>query len=95
MIKKGISKLKEKEEGIKREVKEKTIGYILAAFGLVAGLAWNEAIKSFIDLIFPTAGKDLFVKLIYAVVVTLLVVFISMYLGSLIRIKEEVNSSKK
>ena len=89
-IKKGVSKLKEKEDGIKREVKEKTIGYILAAFGLVAGLAWNEAIKGFIDSIFPNSGNGLFIKLIYAIVVTLLVVFISMYLGSLIRKKEEV-----
>lgn len=89
MIKKGISKLKVKEDAIKREVKEKTIGYILAALGLVAGLAWNEAIKGFIDSIFPSSGNGLFVKLIYAVVVTLLVVFISMYLGSLVRSKEE------
>lgn len=87
-IKNGISKLKEREEVIKREVKEKTIGYILAAFGLVAGLAWNEAIKGFIDAIFPTSGSGLFIKLIYAVVVTLLVVFISIYLGSLVRKKE-------
>jgi len=88
-IKKGISNIKQKEQDIRREVREKTIGYILAALGLVAGLAWNEAIKGSIDLIFPNSGNGLFVKLFYAIIVTLIVVIISMYLGSLIRKKEE------
>ncbi|OGZ69815.1 MAG: hypothetical protein A3D35_00900 [Candidatus Staskawiczbacteria bacterium RIFCSPHIGHO2_02_FULL_34_9] len=73
---------------MKKEVREKTIGYILAALGLVAGLAWNEAIKGSIDSIFPNSGNGLFVKFFYAVVVTLIVVIISMYLGSLIREKD-------
>ena len=90
-IKKGISSIKQKEQAIKKEVREKTIGYILAALGLVAGLAWNEAIKGFIDSIFPSSGNGLLVKFFYAIVVTLLVVIISMYLASLIRENEEVN----
>ena len=89
-IKNGISKIREREQAIKKEVREKTIGSILAALGLVAGLAWNEAIKGFIDVIFPNSGNGLFVKFFYAVVVTLLVVFISIYLGSLVREKEEI-----
>jgi len=87
-IKNGLSKIKQKEVAIKKEVREKTIGYILAALGLVAGLAWNEAIKGSIDSIFPNSGNGLFVKFFYAVVVTLIVVIISMYLGSLIREKD-------
>ncbi|MEK9171243.1 MAG: DUF5654 family protein, partial [Patescibacteria group bacterium] len=38
---------------LSKQVREKTTGYILAAFGLVAGLAWNDAIKSTIDRFFP------------------------------------------
>jgi len=90
-IKKGISAIKQKEQAIRKEVREKTIGYILAALGLVAGLAWNEAIKGSIDSIFPNSGNGLLVKFFYAIVVTLLVVIISMYLASLIRENEEVN----
>ena len=47
-----LKKIKEHQSILRKEIKEKTIGYILAAFGLVAGLAWNEAIKSFIDQFF-------------------------------------------
>lgn len=79
-IKKEISKIKESEIEIGREVKEKTVGYILAALGLVAGLAWNEAIKSIIDQFFPSSGNSILIKFMYAVLVTLLVVVVSIYL---------------
>jgi len=90
MIKKGLSAIKQKEQAIKKEIREKTIGYILAALGLVAGLAWNEAIKGMINVIFPNSNNGLFIKLLYAIIVTIIVVIISMYLGSLIRAKEEI-----
>ncbi len=62
------------------EIKEKTIGYILAAFGLVAGLAWNEAIKSIIDQFFPDNANSILIKFAYAMVVTFVIVIISVYL---------------
>ena len=42
-------KIKEKSKEFQQEVREKTFGYIVASFGLVAGLAWNEAIKAMIE----------------------------------------------
>lgn len=49
------------------------------AFGLVAALAWNDAIQSFVkdyvEVYIPGAG--IYSKFIYAFVVTLLIVFIT------------------
>ena len=64
------------------------MGYILAGLGLVAGLAWNEAIKAFIEQVIPVGGNTLFAKLLYAGVVTIIVVFASVYLARLLEDKE-------
>jgi C4-dicarboxylate transporter len=73
-IKKGIEKINESQKVITREVKEKTSTYILAALGFVVGLAWNDAIKSLIDLVFPMSKSSIFVKFIYALLVTLIII---------------------
>lgn len=78
-------KLKEESKRIRREVRSQTIGYIIPAFGLVAGLAWNEAIKSVIDKFFSD-GQSIGAKFIYAIVITLVIVVLSMYL---MRMKEK------
>src|SRR3989344_6013881 len=72
-----IKKIKEEQEIIRKEAIEKTIGYILAAFGLVAGLAWNEAIKALIDTFFPLDKNGLIIKFVYAVLVTVIVVAVT------------------
>jgi len=72
---------------IKNEVQEKTAGYILTALGLVAGLAWNEAIKALIDYFFPASNSGLLAKFIYAIAMTFIVVIFSVYLIKLIRKK--------
>lgn len=71
---------------IRREVRIQTVTYILAALGLVAGLAWNEAIKGLIEYFFRTGENSLPAKFIYAILITLIVAIVSMYL---IRYKEE------
>ncbi|MBI3631359.1 MAG: hypothetical protein HY219_00635 [Candidatus Staskawiczbacteria bacterium] len=38
-----LKKIKEEESRIRNEVKKHTIEYVLAAFGFVVGLAWNDA----------------------------------------------------
>ncbi|RJQ14372.1 hypothetical protein C4553_01495 [Candidatus Parcubacteria bacterium] len=69
-------------------MKQRTVGYIVAAFGFVAGLAWNEAIKALIESFFPLAKNTLTAKFGYAVIVTIVVVVLTMYLFRLAR-KEE------
>ena len=84
-----VIKAKIQEEGdyIKKEIRERTAGYIVSALGLVAGLAWNETIKSFIDYIFPLTAEGLLAKLIYAILVTFIVIFISVYLVRIISLR--------
>lgn len=84
-----MSKIKEKikEEilEVKNEIRERTVGYILTALGLVAGLAWNDAIKSFIEYVFPPdhEGNTLKAKFVYAVLITIIIVIVSAYLARL------------
>lgn len=64
------------------EVLDKLVELITAAFGLVAALAWNTAIQALFALVFPEAG-DLVAKFLYAIVVTVIVVFVTIRLGRL------------
>lgn len=73
---------------VKREARKQTAQYLLAAFGLVAGLAWNEAIKTFIETLFPLEKDSLLAKFVYALLITLVVVLVSVYLARLMKGKE-------
>lgn len=75
-------------EKVRKEVRIKTVGYILAAFGLVAGLAWNDAIKSLIEQLFPLDKDSIWVKFIYAAIITIIAVMISIYLVKFAEEKE-------
>jgi C4-dicarboxylate transporter len=88
-IKNQFEKIKKESEEIKTEAKQRIVGYIVAAFGLVAGLAWNEAIKSLIEYIFPLSRNTLLLKFIYAILMTLVLVFISIYLVKLLKAEEK------
>lgn len=70
---------------IEREVRERVVGYLTAALGLVAGLAWNDAISALIALWFPIERNSILAKFIYAGVVTVVVVLITTYVVRLLR----------
>jgi septation ring formation regulator EzrA len=78
-VKKKIEKIKEEQEKLGKEIKEKTMGYILAALGFVVGLAWNDAIKSVIEYVFPLDKNSIFAKVSYAFLVTIIVVLVTAY----------------
>ena len=59
---------------LKKELRERMLGYIITALGLVAGLAWNDAIKAFIEYVIPLGNGTLLLKFIYAIVVTVAIV---------------------
>jgi len=75
----SLEKIKNGIVETKREFKEKTITLILGGFGLVAALAWNEAIKSLFDTLFPKSNA-IIGKFIYAIIITVVVVIISIRL---------------
>lgn len=75
-----IEKKEDQQKQFKSEFQKQVIGYIVGAFGLIAGLAWNEAIKSLIDYLFPLGQHGLLVKFIYAIAITAIVVLLTLYL---------------
>ena len=66
----------EKPATLKQEITDKIAALVTAAFGLVAALAWNDAIKAVFKEIFGTA-EAIGPMLIYAVVVTIIAVILT------------------
>ncbi|MFC1710770.1 DUF5654 family protein [Nanoarchaeota archaeon] len=67
---------------MKKHVIEKLSALIIAAFGLVAALAWNGAIQAIFKQAFGTA-ESVPAMLIYAIIVTVAAVLIAVYIGKL------------
>ena len=80
-----IERLKNEKDKIKKEAKKQVLAYVTAGFGLVAGLAWNEAIKALIDYLFPLSQNSVWIKFLYAIIMTFVVVVISLYLVKLFK----------
>jgi uncharacterized membrane protein len=57
------------------EVLDKFAELITVALGLVAALAWNTAIQNLFTTIFGEAGSALVGQFIYAIIITLVVIF--------------------
>ncbi len=67
---------------MKAEVIEKLAALITAAFGLVAALAWNNAILELFKRFFGDAST-LGALIAYAVIVTLIAVLATIWIGKL------------
>lgn len=89
-----LEKIKKTGNGIKNEVNKKMVTYILAGFGLVAGLAWNEAIKNSIEYLFPMTKNTLLAKFLYALIITVVLGVISYYLSKITAEKEKSDKEK-
>ncbi len=81
----------EEKKSLRREIRSRMLGYIIGALGLVAGLAWNEAIRHLIDLVFPLDKNSIWAKFIYAIIITVVVVWISM---SLMKFADKTDNKK-
>ena len=53
----------------------------------MAGLAWNQAIQSAINYLLPSHGGSLFGQLLYAIIITVVVVVLIRLLGKVLRVK--------
>ncbi|MFA6197563.1 MAG: DUF5654 family protein [Patescibacteria group bacterium] len=73
-----------------KEVIKSMITLATSAFGLVAALAWNEAIQSLFKQIFGAKGS-LISLFLYAVAVTIIAVLVTSRLG---KIAERVDTKK-
>lgn len=87
-----LQKMKEivmkEQKKIRKEVMEKMLNLATTAFGLVAALAWNDAVKALFEKVFGTAGEQIVAKFWYALIVTTLVVVVTVYLSRMLN-KEE------
>ena len=66
---------------MKNEVIDKLASLITAAFGLVAALAWNGAIRAIFEAVFGSAD-NITAMLIYAVLVTIIAVLVTIWIAS-------------
>ena len=65
---------------IKFEILDKIAALVTAAFGLVAALAWNDAIKTLFKEVFGTSDQ-LGAMLGYAIVVTVIAVILTLFVA--------------
>jgi hypothetical protein len=69
---------------MKAEVLDKIAALITAAFGLVAALAWNGAIRAIFDAVFGSAD-NITAMLIYAVVITIIAVLVTIWIARAVK----------
>lgn len=87
--------LKEIRE-LKVETLSKMTDLATAGFGLVAALAWNEAIQSLVNAFLPkNSNGGIIAQIAYAMIITTFVVIITVKLGKMVgRAKEELDQNK-
>lgn len=74
--------------GFSKELAKQTLNLTTSGLGLVAALAWNEVIKEAVDnYIQPLVGgsSGLISLLIYAILVTILAVFVTYNLSKIVK----------
>ncbi len=74
------SKIKDELKNIHKNSIEKISALMISAFGLVAALAWNNAIQKLFTVIFG-AQSDLAAMLFYAIFVTAIAVIATIYIS--------------
>ena len=69
---------------MKAETLDKVAALLTAAFGLVAALAWNGAIRAIFEAVFGTAD-NIPAMLVYAVVVTIIAVLVTIWIARAVK----------
>ena len=85
-IKKRVCMTKEQlskeAKQVRKEVIEKIATLLTAAFGFVAALAWNEAIKSLFAQVFGDQS-GIMALFVYAIIVTVIAVIATVWIGKI------------
>jgi drug/metabolite transporter (DMT)-like permease len=74
---------KKEEKPMRTQVIETIAALITAAFGLIAALAWNTAISDAVKQ-YLSAGNAILAEFIYAILVTILAVVATVYIGKVL-----------
>jgi len=78
-----LDKIREDKRKVKEEVRSRTVTALTTALGLVAGLAWNNAINALITQFFPSPGKNIPALFLYAFLLTIAVAVLAYYMNRL------------
>jgi hypothetical protein len=70
------SKLAKAAKGVRKRVRARTLTSLTAGLALVVGLAWNDAIGTFIKILFPVEANSIVPKFIYALAITFFVTLV-------------------
>ena len=73
-------KQRKENQEMKAEILDKIATLLTVAFGLVAALAWNGAIRAIFEAIFGTAD-NITALLVYAIVVTIIAVLVTIWIA--------------
>lgn len=79
---------------MKNEIIDKLSSLSTAAFGLVAALAWNGAIRAAFDYYYAT-GEGLGALFAYAIIVTLVAVIVTLVIARIADRTKQVNIREK
>ena len=69
---------------MKVEMLDKLAALVTAAFGLVAALAWNGAIRAIFEHFFGTAD-NITAMLVYAILVTIIAVLVTIWVARAVK----------
>lgn len=85
----------EEKKNLRIEILEKVSTLATAGLGLVAALAWNDAIKAIFDQLFPKPGDNVAALVGYALLITIIIVIITIQLGRALNLaKKELSKSR-
>ena len=88
------TKAKKKVSKISQEIAIQTLTLASSALGLVAALAWNEAIKAYIDMYikpYLAKGSGVVSLFIYALFITAITVVVALQMA---KVKERLGTKK-
>jgi len=84
------------KDELKLQFLQTTAALMTAAFGMVAALAWNEAIKAMIAEFIESESGSIIALVIYALIVTIIAVIATVMIArSISKLKKEAEESSE
>jgi len=81
---KVIEKVHAHSKEVRAALADQTMSYVTAALSVVAGLAWNDAVKAAITHFFPAETSSIAAQFLYALLMTVVVVLLTLVLRRVI-----------
>lgn len=79
-----LKRIGEQSVEVRAALADQTMSYVTAALSVVAGLAWNDAVKAAITYYFPAQTSSITAQFLYAGFMTVIVVVLTLVLRRVI-----------